>query len=123
MNAPIDQLDRQRFIDELDRNFSGIAAAGSGKTRAITDRIGQIVKSARARELLPQLVVVAYTHRAADEMHQRARSEVLQAKVPIESLACFNRAFFGTIHSLCVRLLESYGHYIGLPVALGVITD
>ena len=123
MNAPIDQLDRQRFIDELDRNFSVIAAAGSGKTRAITDRIGQIVKSARARELLPQLVVVAFTNRAADEMQQRARAEVLQAKVPIETLAAFNRAFFGTIHSLCVRLLESYGHYIGLPLAFDVITD
>ena len=123
MNAPIDQPARQRFIDELDHNFSVIAAAGSGKTRAITDRIGQIAKSARARELLPQLVVVAFTNRAADEMQQRARAEVLKAKVPIETLAAFNRAFFGTIHSLCVRLLESYGHYIGLPPAFDVITD
>ncbi|HEY6070757.1 MAG TPA: UvrD-helicase domain-containing protein [Chthoniobacterales bacterium] len=123
MNTPIDQSDRQRFIGELDRNFSVIAAAGSGKTRAITDRIGQIAKSARARELLPQLVVVAFTNRAADEMQQRARAEVLQARVPIETLAAFNRAFFGTIHSLCVRLLESYGYYIGLPPAFDVITD
>ena len=123
MNAPIDQPDRQRFIDELDRNFSVIAAAGSGKTRAITDRIGRIAKSAHARELLPQLVVVAFTNRAADEMQQRARAEVLQAKVPIETLAAFNRAFFGTIHSLCVRLLEGYGHYIGVPPAFDVITD
>jgi ATP-dependent exoDNAse (exonuclease V) beta subunit len=73
--------------------------------------------------LLPQLVVVAFTNRAADEMQQRARTEVLQAKVPIETLAAFNRAFFGTIHSLCVRLLESYGHYLGLPPAFDVITD
>src|SRR2546423_10582125 len=123
MNQPIDQAERQRFVSEVDRNFSVIAAAGSGKTRAITDRIGQIAKSTRARELLPQLVVVAFTNRAADEMQQRARAEVLRAKLPIEVLAAFNRAFFGTIHSLCVRVLESHGHYIGLPPTFDVITD
>src|ERR1043166_2617522 len=123
MNQPIDQPDRHRFVSELDCNFSVIAAAGSGKTRAITDRISQIARSARAMELLPQLAVVAFTNRAADEVQQRPRAEVLRAKLPIEVLAAFNRAFFGTIHSLCVRLLESYGHYIGLPPAFDVITD
>src|SRR5207244_12124305 len=38
-------------------------------------------------------------------------------------LAAFNRAFFGTIHAFCVRLLESYGHYLGLPPTFDVITD
>src|ERR1044071_9307659 len=85
VNEPIDQADRRRFICELDRNFSVIAAAGSGKTRAITDRIGQVAMSARARELLPQLVVVAFTNRAADEMQQRARAEVLRAHVSLRS--------------------------------------
>ncbi len=123
MNKPIDQNERDRFVAELDRNFSIVAAAGSGKTRAITDRIVQIAKSAHAREWLPQLVVVAFTNRAADEMQQRARAEVLQSGVPAETLAAFNRAFFGTIHAFCVRLLETYGHYLGLPPTFEVITD
>jgi ATP-dependent helicase/nuclease subunit A len=123
MNEPIDQPNRQRFVSELDKNFSVVAAAGSGKTRAITDRIVQIARSEDAREWLPQLVVVAFTNRAADEMQQRARAEVLQAGVSVEVLAAFNRAFFGTIHAFCVRLLESYGHYLGLPPTFDVITD
>ncbi len=123
MNEPIDQPNRERFVSELDRNFSVVAAAGSGKTRAITDRIVQIAKSDHARDWLPQLVVVAFTNRAADEMQQRARAEVLQAGVSVEVLAAFNRAFFGTIHAFCVRLLESYGHYLGLPPTFDVITD
>ena len=123
MNEPIDQPNRERFVSELDRNFSVVAAAGSGKTRAITDRIIRIAKSEHARDWLPQLVVVAFTNRAADEMQQRARAEVLQAGVSVEVLAAFNRAFFGTIHAFCVRLLESYGHYLGLPPTFDVITD
>src|ERR1700688_3141380 len=123
MTTPIDQPDRERFVSKLDKNFSVVAAAGSGKTRAITDRIVQIAKSEQARDLLPQLRVVPSTNRSADEMQQRARAEVLQAGVPVEVLAAFNRAFFGTIHAFCVRLLESYGHYLGLPPTFDVITD
>src|SRR5437868_4649197 len=123
MNEPIDQPNRERFVSELNKNFSVVAAAGSGKTRAITDRIARIAKSEHARDWLPQLVVVAFTNRAADEMQQRARGEVLQTGVSVEVLAAFNRAFFGTIHAFCVRLLESYGHYLGLPPTFDVITD
>src|SRR5947209_3901726 len=123
MNKPIDQPNRERFVSELNKNFSVVAAAGSGKTRAITDRIVKIAKSEHAREWLPQLVVVAFTNRAADEMQQRARAEVLQAGVSVEVLAAFSRAFFGTIHAFCVRLLESYGRYLGLPPTFDVITD
>jgi ATP-dependent exoDNAse (exonuclease V) beta subunit len=123
MSGTIDQANRERFVTELNTNFSVVAAAGSGKTRAITDRIVQIARSPAAREELPQLVVVAFTNRAADEMQQRARAEVLQAKVPLQVLAAFNGAFFGTIHAFCVRLLETYGHYLGLPPTFEVITD
>jgi len=123
MIEPIDQPNRERFVSELDKNFSVVAAAGSGKTRAITDRIIRIAKSEQACGWLPQLVVVAFTNRAADEMQQRARAEVLRAGVSVEVLAAFNRIFFGTIHAFCVRLLESYGHFLGLPPTFDVITD
>ena len=68
-----DQSDRRRFADELDRNFSVVASAGSGKTRAITDRVLQIARAPNARDILPRLVVVTFTNRAADEMQQRTR--------------------------------------------------
>jgi ATP-dependent exoDNAse (exonuclease V) beta subunit len=134
VNAPIDQPSRDRFVSELDENFSVVAAAGSGKTRAITDRIVRIALAAgrvrstggqdrHARDLLPQLVVVAFTNRAADEMQQRARAEILRAGVSLDVLSVFNRAFFGTIHSFCVRLLETYGHRLGLPPQFDLITD
>ena len=123
MMEAADQTARKRFTSELDRNFSVIASAGSGKTRAITDRIVQIAKSSRALELLPRLVVVTYTNRAADEMQQRSRENILGANLSLEVIEAFNRAFFGTIHSFCVKLLSAHGHHLGLPSNLELITD
>src|SRR5437763_7943288 len=119
-----DEAARKRFARELDRNFSVIASAGSGKTRAITDRIVQIAKDRqRAAEWLPQLVVVTYTNRAADEMQQRTRQRILEAGLPLETVEAFGRAFFGTIHAFCVKLLATHGHRLGLPGRLETITD
>ena len=123
MIAPSDHAQRERFCCDLETNFSVVAAAGSGKTRAITDRIVQIARSSGALEWLPKLVVVTFTHRAADEMQRRARQKILEARVSFDVVAAFNRAFFGTIHSFCVRLLSDYGHYLGLPPRLDLISD
>jgi ATP-dependent exoDNAse (exonuclease V) beta subunit len=119
-----DEAARQRFVRELDRNFSVIASAGSGKTRAITDRILEIAKNGpRALEWLPQLVVVTYTNRAADEMQQRTRQLILEAGLPLETIEAFGRAFFGTIHAFCIKLLATHGHRLGLPARLETVTD
>ena len=50
--APTDQAARDRFAKTLDRNFSVIAAAGSGKTRAVTDRIAQLAQARDAEQHL-----------------------------------------------------------------------
>ena len=122
----VDGNARQSFACELNRNFSVVASAGSGKTRAITNRVVEIAKSSLAIESLPQLVVVTYTNRAADEMQQRARQQILEdpklSKKP-EVIDAFNRAFFGTIHSFCMKLLGTHGHHLGLPQNLELITD
>ena len=73
--------------------------------------------------ILPRLVVLTFANRAADEMQQRARAQILLAKSKPEILAAFNRAWFGTIHAFCLKLLNDYGHYLGLPAPLELITD
>lgn len=125
MNSlPKDQDQRNRFANELETNFSVIAAAGAGKTTAITERIAQIANNAeRARDWFPRLVVVTFTNRAADEMQQRARRRIFEKNVPQDVLAAFNRAFFGTIHSFCMKMLAGHGHHLGLPSRLDLITD
>jgi len=123
MTQPQDQLERLRFATELDRNFSVIASAGSGKTRAVTDRILQLAKSGEAVKTLPRLIVLTFANRAADEMQQRAREEMLRARLKPEVLDAFNRAWFGTIHAFCFKVLNEYGHYLGLPAPLELLAD
>lgn len=118
---PRDQATRARFADELAQDFSVVAPAGVGKTTAIVERILAI--ALHHPEWLPSLVVVTYTNRAADEMQQRARNAILSRGVDAATLAEFNRAFFGTIHSFCLRLIEHHGHHLGLPARLELVKD
>lgn len=118
-----DLVSRERFARELDRNFSVVASAGSGKTTAIIERILSIARSPNASEILPRLVVVTYANRAADEMQQRARQLVLEKNLSAEVQIAFNRAFFGTIHSFCLKVLTDHGHYLGLPTPLELLAD
>src|SRR5215471_15660145 len=123
MVKPQDERVRARFANELDRNFSVVASAGSGKTTAITERILSIARSPSAVKILPRLVVVTFTNRAADEMQQRTRHALLQEHLPQAVQTAFNRAFFGTIHSFCMKLLTDFGHYLGLPAPLELVED
>src|SRR6476661_3479460 len=123
MVKPQDESVRARFATELDRNFSVVASAGSGKTTAITERILSIARSPNAAEILPRLVAVTFTNRAADEMQQRTRQALLQENLGQEVQTAFNRAFFGTIHSFCMKLLTDFGHYLGLPAPLELVED
>src|SRR4051794_37513421 len=123
MVKPRDESVRARFATELDRNFSVVASAGSGKTTGIIERILSIARSPNAAEILPRLVVVTFTNRAADEMQQRTRQALLQENLRPEVQMAFNRAFFGTIHAFCMKLLTDFGHYLGLPAPLELVED
>ena len=123
MVKPRDESARARFASELDRNFSVVASAGSGKTTAITKRVLSIARSPNAVKILPCLVVVTFTNRAADEMQQRTRQALLQENLRPDVQTAFNRAFFGTIHSFCMKLLTDFGHFLGLPAPLELVED
>ncbi|MCS6771656.1 MAG: UvrD-helicase domain-containing protein [Kiritimatiellae bacterium] len=124
-DLPVDAQTRERFARELDRSFSLIAPAGVGKTRSITDRILSIATGSEERALdwLPKLVVVTYTNKAADEMHERTRAALIAKRANLTVLSAFQRSFFGTIHSFCVRLLRTYGHFAGLSTSFEPIEN
>ncbi len=124
MSPLVDQRDRDRFLQETDQNFSVIAPAGVGKTTAIVGRIAQIGRedAGRISPLLPRLVVVTYTKKAAQELQDRARRKLLDDEACDEiTLQNFGQATFGTIHSFCLDLLRRYGHHLGLAPGLELV--
>jgi ATP-dependent exoDNAse (exonuclease V) beta subunit len=135
MKSPLaDQAARDRFVTELDTNFCVSASAGAGKTTAIVSRIVELAR--REEELivgggesrLSRLVVVTYGVLAAEELRVRARQRMFQelsgdaAKRQLV-LAEFSRAYFGTIHSFCLKLLKEEGRHLGLPADLELLDE
>ena len=64
-----DELNRKRAATEFDRNLVVSAAAGTGKTSLLVERILNAVGSGRYR--LDQLAAVTFTRKAAAEMRER----------------------------------------------------
>lgn len=113
---------RATFTETLHGNFCVSAGAGVGKTTAIVRRIANL--ALRRREgvgnLLSRLVVVTYGKLAAEELRMRTRDLVLQhlhqgAPGRQTLLADLRSAFFGTIHSFCLKLIRDEGRFLGLP--------
>jgi DNA helicase-2/ATP-dependent DNA helicase PcrA len=98
----------QRQIVEapLDIAIQVLASAGSGKTRVLTERVRHILGETKKEGV----IALTFTNKAADEMRARlADSE--QAE---------DRAWIATIHSVAQRILEKYGHTVGLPSELHI---
>ena len=123
MSTLIDQAERDRFIGDHTKNLSVIAPAGVGKTTSMVERIVHLARLPEAVDRLPRLVVVTYSVRAAQQMQQKARVAIRAASVSNQVRRAFQQTFFGTIHSYCVRLLERFGHYLGLPSPVGLLQD
>lgn len=87
------------------------AGAGSGKTRLLVERYLYLLLE---REVpLSQLVTVSFTRKAASELKDRIRRELMNKGKPALAWQ-LDDAPIGTIHSLCARLLRTH------PVAAGV---
>lgn len=107
---------RELFATELSRNFSLVAPAGTGKTTSITRRVVSLALRPDAVEILPRLLVVTYTNKAADELAARCRTAVHNAGCSSDVEEALRQAQFSTIHGLCLGLIRRYGHHIGCAI-------
>src|ERR1700716_1766688 len=83
-----------------------LAGAGTGKTRAITFRMAQLIASGVPAEAI---LAVTFTNKAAEEMRNRVSDLLLRAGVSPSS------PWLSTFHSLCARLLRREAVNAGLP--------
>jgi len=120
-----DEPDRQTIRTDLDANLLVEAAAGTGKTTSLVDRMLALVREGRAS--VDRICAVTFTVKAAAQLKERfqlgleraiaaEQDEVRRARLS-EALEGIDRGFIGTIHSFCARLLRER------PVEAGVDPD
>ena len=115
-----DASNRERIRHEHHQNFMVEAAAGTGKTSSIVDRMVNLVGSGACE--IEKLVAVTFTRKAAAELRERFQGEIRKRAAEVsagdtpadrEMYARLqsasdhvSRAYVSTIHSFCAALLR-----------------
>src|ERR1700756_4040712 len=91
-----------------------LAGAGTGKTRAVTFRMANLIARGTPAE---SILAVTFTNKAAEEMQNRVTDLLLRAGVPPA------RPWISTFHSLCARLLRREAVHAGLAKDFAIYDD
>ena len=100
---------------EIDKHVSVTAGPGSGKTTVLVERYVHILREHSLS--IDQIVAITFTNRAANEMHERLRSELNQMlRIANEEerrrwlnyKRTLDGAVITTIHGFCARLLREF---------------
>ena len=121
---------QQKVIDLHQRNILVSAAAGSGKTAVLVERIIQMVCDEKHPVDIDRLLIVTFTNAAAAEMRERislgiaAKAEAFPQSEHIERQATLlHNALITTIDSFCLYLIKNHFHEIGLDPAFRVADE
>ncbi|MDB2137985.1 helicase-exonuclease AddAB subunit AddA [Clostridium butyricum] len=102
-------------------NLLVAAAAGSGKTAVLVERIIRIITNKDNPVDIDKLLVVTFTNAAAAEMRERIAAAISKAldKEPTsknlqKQLTLLNRANITTMHSFCLDVIKNNFHKIDL---------
>lgn len=113
--------DQQRVIDLRDCNILVSAAAGSGKTAVLVERIIKRLTKENPPVNVDELLVVTFSEAAASEMRERihdAIEKALAENPDDEHLqrqsALIYQANITTVHSFCMSVVREYFHVIDL---------
>ena len=122
--------DQQKVIDLRDSNILVSAAAGSGKTAVLVERIIQEVTQDEHPIDIDRLLVVTFTKAAAAEMRQRVGRAMENAltdrpgdKRLQRQLSLLHNAQITTIDSFCQNIIRNYFHVIDLDPVFRVADD
>lgn len=106
------------------------AAAGSGKTRVLTERVMGYVLDGDEGVDIDRFLIITYTRAAAAEMRGRIMDALAAAaaenpgdrRLRRQQDLCYH-AQIGTIHSFCTTVLRENCHHLGLPPAFKVLDE
>ena len=122
--------EQQKVIDLRNRNILVSAAAGSGKTAVLVERILTMITEGDHPLDIDQLLIVTFTRAAAAEMKERIRSAVeerLEKEPDNEHLqrqsTLIHNAQINTIDGFCSYVIRNYFHMIDLDPGFRTAED
>ena len=124
-NNKIEWTDAQLLAQRKRGNTLVSAAAGSGKTAVLVEKIMRLLTVSGYS--LDQMLVVTYTRNAADELRSKIRKKLTE-RVATDPLAAphlseLPRAVIGTIHSFLLTVIKENYALLGLSPGVSVIDD
>lgn len=110
--------EQQRIIDIRNTNVLVSAAAGSGKTAVLVERIIKLITEENID--VDKFLVVTFTNAAAEGMKQKIQKQLLalgetgNTKFVRKQLNLLNKAQITTIHSFCLDVVKKNFHKLGI---------
>ncbi len=112
---------QQEAIEYRGKNILLAAAAGSGKTAVLVQRIIELITKDKVS--VNELLVLTFTDAAAGEMREKIKKAILKAlrenpenQHLQKQRLLIHSANISTVHSFCLNLLKSNIHMTDLPV-------
>ena len=114
--------EQTKAIELRDKNLLVSAAAGSGKTAVLVERIIRRILDEKAGVDVDRLLIMTFTNAAAAQMREKIRNAIEEKR----RLNPFNRelarqsalvhnAMITTIHGFCLNILKNHFNEVSLP--------
>ncbi len=121
---------QQKVIDTRNKNLLVSAAAGSGKTAVLVERIISMISEGESPLDIDHLLVVTFTNAAAAEMRERI-GKAIDDKLRKEpdnkhlqkQVSLLQSAHITTIHSFCLNVIRNYFHRIDLDPSFKIAEE
>lgn len=122
--------EQRRVIELRDRNILVSAAAGSGKTAVLVERIIRRLTEEEHPVDVDRLLIVTFTEAAAAEMKERIGAAIEKKLLErpgdarLEQQATLvHSAAITTIHSFCLSVIRDHFHVIGIDPGFRIAED
>lgn len=124
--------DQQSIVDERNKNIIVSAAAGSGKTKVLVDRIIELVAEGAD---IDSMLIVTFTNKASAEMKGRIQTNLEQAyKMALENKADnaihlrdqvkkLRTTHIQTLHAFCADMLRENFYEAGISPNFKILDD
>ncbi|WP_027963891.1 helicase-exonuclease AddAB subunit AddA [Halalkalibacillus halophilus] len=122
--------EQEAAIYEADKDILVAAAAGSGKTAVLVERIIQKMLQDEQPFEIDELLVATFTNAAAQEMRtrvgqalERALAENPDSSHLKKQIALLQRASISTLHAFCMNVVRKYSYQLDLDPGFRILDN